>query len=531
MTANESLGAVTELIQDPGTAPTATTASTANTTEYAASGRTGTFSTSEHIPSVAELYLTPVPRNSSAEATSTALVCRERGFPTAALTPREDSKTSIHVPRSWSKQHQQSGHVNPYVFRFVGHLRKSRHAKAKEAMTVRAPTKLRFLEASISERNCVQLQENGKALPHAARSFSHGTVIVEAVKLIFERMVHGRAWSRKSRGSRPRRPNEGAHSQEDRREMQENDAILHKFVEAKFKNSLSGKDAQVNALSSVVIVPGSFLTVLWDAFIMLVVSWTLVELPLALLMQAKQDYVRGDDWVTPQHAPTIYYADALFFVDMFIRARTAFTDENMNLEQDPVLVLSHYLDTAFLVDLASYFPLLASVFARGEPFNQLLWSLPRMLRAYRAHTTLESQTFTSNALAGTGKQLLAQLLYFLLLIYWLACGWFVAGSSKESVIWSWWEIVQANTVKAETVNSVFFMTLVYTTFNACLGQDVLSSSGRLNGLVSSDTDAAHLPFEVLDLGYCLFLQIIGLLLVYGTLARVIMFIEKFGASR
>eukprot|EP00854_Cymbomonas_tetramitiformis_P002416 gene2416-3146_t len=499
MTANESLGAVTELIQDPGTAPTATTASTANTTEYAASGRTGTFSTSEHIPSVAELYLTPVPRNSSAEATSTALVCRERGFPTAALTPREDSKTSIHVPRSWSKQHQQSGHVNPYVFRFVGHLRKSRHAKAKEAMTVRAPTKLRFLEASISERNCVQLQENGKALPHAARSFSHGTVIVEAVKLIFERM--------------------------------ENDAILHKFVEAKFKNSLSGKDAQVNALSSVVIVPGSFLTVLWDAFIMLVVSWTLVELPLALLMQAKQDYVRGDDWVTPQHAPTIYYADALFFVDMFIRARTAFTDENMNLEQDPVLVLSHYLDTAFLVDLASYFPLLASVFARGEPFNQLLWSLPRMLRAYRAHTTLESQTFTSNALAGTGKQLLAQLLYFLLLIYWLACGWFVAGSSKESVIWSWWEIVQANTVKAETVNSVFFMTLVYTTFNACLGQDVLSSSGRLNGLVSSDTDAAHLPFEVLDLGYCLFLQIIGLLLVYGTLARVIMFIEKFGASR
>lgn len=523
-TAHVSPGAIPELTEDLSTDAAVRCASTGCTRENAAI---------HHTASVAELYLTPDPdRSNETEEVSKAMINYTRGSPVDQITPGEDPKTSITIPRTWSSTEQsgkrQSRIMNPYVFRFVGRLRRSQKQAAKRATVLRTPTKLRFLEATISERNCVQLQENGKPLPHPnAHRFSNRSVIVEAVSQICERLVYGRRRENNWRGSRPWRPAEGEHSHE----IHENHAILHKFVEAKLKHRLSGTDAHVPSPFSVIITPDSLLNFLWEAFVLLTVSWTLVELPLALLMQAKQEYVCGDNWVTSQHVPTIYYADAIFVIDMFVRSRTAFMDENMNLEQDPVLVLSHYLDTAFLVDLSSFIPLLASLFAPGEPFKQLLWSLPRMLRGHRAFTTLDSNTFTSNALAGTGKQLLAQLLYFLLLIYWLACGWFVAGSSKESIIWSWWEIVQANTVKTDTVNSVFFMTLVYTTFNACLGQDVLSSSGRLNGLVSSDTDAAHLPFEVLDLGYCLFLQIIGLLLVYGTLARVIMFIEKFGASR
>jgi hypothetical protein len=161
---------------------------------------------------------------------------------------------------------------------------------------------------------------------------------------------------------------------------------------------------------------------LWDFLIILLISYTAVEIPVSIVL---------DNRISGVYALADHLISLLFGIDILL---TFITERRIGsvLITDRKTIRQHYLQGFFTVDLLSALPiaLLESVGLSLHPVVRFL-RLLRLLRLARLPHFLRR---TGKLITGMNPAVFRLFLFFFwttLAAHWLACGWIALGGCKE----------------------------------------------------------------------------------------------------
>ena len=133
--------------------------------------------------------------------------------------------------------------------------------------------------------------------------------------------------------------------------------------------------------------------------------------------------------------------DALFWLDIFVSARTSFRHEDNEIEMNPKVIFLRYAKPWLVLDVLGVFPF--EVFVGGvccwdvagnlTTFNGL-----RMFRIVRLFATTRkpdkrTHEVSTNIMAANLARIGRLLVVFFLLAHWIACLWWALGSSEANM--------------------------------------------------------------------------------------------------
>ena len=120
----------------------------------------------------------------------------------------------------------------------------------------------------------------------------------------------------------------------------------------------------------------------WDVFVLLLVLWNCVYIPLQMAFQVRNAvHTTAQDYVL---TAVDYLIDVAFLVDIGVNFRTTFYNSHHELVIEPRAIALRYLRQWFFLDLIATFPF--EVFALGATENLLLFDAckaPRLFRLIR----------------------------------------------------------------------------------------------------------------------------------------------------
>ncbi|KAK3265393.1 hypothetical protein CYMTET_25921 [Cymbomonas tetramitiformis] len=177
-----------------------------------------------------------------------------------------------------------------------------------------------------------------------------------------------------------------------------------------------------------VISPDNGFKKYWDMLISLLVLYNGMKIPFDIGFGKSEQYVEPNalkifDWSV----------DGLFLFDIFLTFRTGFHDKEGLPVLDPSRIRTRYLASTFLIDFVATFPfeillkLLSTV--KIATIVLQLFKVPRMLRLQRL--LKKTNTIT----AANVLRICKLLLFFVLLAHWVACCWYLLGSTEGDDSW------------------------------------------------------------------------------------------------
>ena len=225
----------------------------------------------------------------------------------------------------------------------------------------------------------------------------------------------------------------------------------------------SGSRKLIERLKTFTIHPQRTWKQIWDIFILLLVVFSAVHIPLLLAFPDLPDI--GAYQIT---------IDVLFIIDFFLCFRTGFVRPDNEIELEQGKIVSHYLKTWFPIDFAACFPL--DIFFQEEEGSEQdassrqvkallrLLKLPRLLRLGRLLKFLARFKY-----AGAMK-ILKFVLLLILVGHWTGCVFFFILNLENQFGYNTWMetnvglIVDGDDIRGRYLN------MLYTAFLMLIGE-------------------------------------------------------------
>jgi len=175
--------------------------------------------------------------------------------------------------------------------------------------------------------------------------------------------------------------------------------------------------------------------ILWDSFILIVLIYTAIEIPLTIAFELSLT-------LNDIHGKLIFAADSLLILDITFNFRTMYYDkwDRIVLHTDPFDIATHYLRGWFLIDFLTSFPI-EFVFEDFLDTTMELSLFVKSLRAFRFVRILKivrilrlTKNFDKFVKLAKERELVAAsrlikiMAYMLLTAHYFACVWWYVGS-------------------------------------------------------------------------------------------------------
>ena len=225
----------------------------------------------------------------------------------------------------------------------------------------------------------------------------------------------------------------------------------------------SGSRKLIERLKTFTIHPQRTWKQIWDIFILLLVVFSAVHIPLLLAFPDLPDI--GAYQIT---------IDVLFIIDFFLCFRTGFVRPDNEIELEQGKIVSHYLKTWFPIDFAACFPL--DIFFQEEEGSEQdassrqvkallrLLKLPRLLRLGRLLKFLARFKY-----AGAMK-ILKFVLLLILVGHWTGCVFFfILNLENQFGYDTWMETNVGLIVDGDNIGDRY-LNMLYTAFLMLIGE-------------------------------------------------------------
>ncbi|EQC30613.1 hypothetical protein SDRG_11668 [Saprolegnia diclina VS20] len=181
----------------------------------------------------------------------------------------------------------------------------------------------------------------------------------------------------------------------------------------------------------------------WDIFLGVLIMYNVMNIPFQFTFQG--GFV-GDDTRSPSVIVFDYIVDVLFGIDMVLTFRTAYIDDDGQVEASPKYIATRYLAWWFWIDWISTFPfaLIADAVTSTGPFQNLklirfvrltrLLKLMRLLKLNRSVTTIENMLDLNPAVLSLVK-LFIQVCF---IAHWSSCAFYFVGQISETYYGDSW---------------------------------------------------------------------------------------------